>query len=65
MVDARIPLTTIAKIVGWSHSTTVAMAARYSHPDDAELRRAVESISGSSGGSRHFSRHLNSESSAK
>lgn len=46
MVAAGIPLTTIAKIVGWSDSTTVAMAARYAHPDDAELRRAVESISG-------------------
>lgn len=63
MVAARIPLTTIAKIVGWSASTTVAMAARYAHPDDAELRQAVESISGSSEESRHFSRHLNADSS--
>jgi integrase len=46
MVAARVPLTTIARIVGWSKSTTVAMAARYSHADETEMRRAVESISG-------------------
>ena len=48
MVNERVPLTTIAKIVGWSKSTTVAMATRYSHADESEMRRAVESISGRS-----------------
>ena len=45
MVDNRVPLPTIAKIVGWSRSTTVSMAMRYSHPDDEALRRAVETTS--------------------
>jgi integrase len=45
MVAAKIPLTTIAKIVGWSKSTTAAMAARYAHPDMEEMRTAVETIS--------------------
>ena len=45
MVTAKVPLTTIAKIVGWSQSTTVAMAARYAHADMDEMRVAVEQIS--------------------
>jgi integrase len=45
MVAAKIPLTTIARIVGWSKSTTAAMAARYAHPDMEEMRSAVEAIS--------------------
>jgi integrase len=61
MVAARVPLTTIAKIVGWSDSTTVAMAARYSHPEETEMRAAVESISGLSEGLRQFPRHLESD----
>lgn len=46
MVAARVPLPTIAKIVGWSRSTTVAMASRYAHPAEDEMRAAVEAISG-------------------
>ena len=56
MVAARVPLPTIAKVVGWSPSTTVAMAARYAHPAEDELREAVEAISGFSKGSRQFPR---------
>ena len=56
MVAARVPLTTIAKIVGWSDSTTIAMATRYSHPEESEMRAAVESISGFPEGLHHFSR---------
>ena len=50
MVAGRVPLTTIARIVGWSKSTTAAMAARYAHPDEEEMRDAVEKISGVSAG---------------
>ena len=46
MVKARVPLTTIAEVVGWSKSTTIAMAIRYSHADEDEMRRAVEAIGG-------------------
>ena len=46
MVAEGIPLPTIARVVGWSASTLVAMAHRYSHPGEDELRRAVGSISG-------------------
>lgn len=55
MVAARVPLTTIARIVGWSKSTTAAMAARYAHPDMEEMRDAVEKISGASVGYPQFS----------
>jgi integrase len=54
MVAARVPLTTIAKIVEWSKSTTVAMAVRYAHTDMEEMRDAVEKISGISEGSPQF-----------
>ncbi len=46
MIAARMPITTVARIVGWSKSTTAAMAARYAHPSDDEMRDAVECISG-------------------
>ena len=42
MVNARVPLTTTCQIVGWSDLTTVAMATRYSHPEE-EMRKTVES----------------------
>ncbi|HLW54365.1 MAG TPA: tyrosine-type recombinase/integrase [Candidatus Angelobacter sp.] len=45
MIDAGVPLMKIAKIVGWSPSTTVQMAARYGHFTLDELRGAVETIS--------------------
>jgi integrase len=54
MVAAGVPLTTIAKIVGWSKSTTVAMAVRYAHTDMEEMRDAVEKISGISEESPQF-----------
>jgi len=44
MLDAGVPLMKIAKIVGWSPSTMVQMAARYGHFTLDELRGAVESI---------------------
>jgi integrase len=46
MLNAGIPLAKIAKIVGWSNSTMVLMAARYGHFSLNDLRGAVESISG-------------------
>jgi integrase len=48
LVAARVPLTTVAQIVGWSASTTAAMAVRYSHSNFEELREAVEVISAGS-----------------
>lgn len=44
MVEAGVPITKIAKIVGWSDSTMVKMAARYGHFTLEELRSAVETI---------------------
>ena len=46
MLNAGIPIAKVAKIVGWSTSTMVLMAARYGHFSLNELRGAVESISG-------------------
>lgn len=45
MIAARTPLPLIAKIVGWSASTTAKMASRYGHFSTEDLRGAVESIS--------------------
>nr|WP_256366811.1 tyrosine-type recombinase/integrase [Acidobacterium sp. S8] len=45
MIDGGVPLPKIAKIVGWSPSTMVKMAARYGHFNTDELRGAVEAIS--------------------
>jgi hypothetical protein len=45
MIDGGVPLPKIAKIIGWSASTMVKMAARYGHFNTDELRGAVEAIS--------------------
>lgn len=44
MIGAGVPLAKVAKIVGWSPSTMVQMAARYGHFTLDELRGAVETI---------------------
>ncbi len=46
MLNSGIPIAKVAKIVGWSTSTMVLMAARYGHFSLNELRDAVESIHG-------------------
>lgn len=46
MLNAGTPIAKVAKIVGWSTSTMVLMAARYGHFSLNELRGAVESING-------------------
>jgi integrase len=45
MLDAGVPITKIAKIVGWSPATMVRMSARYGHFGLEDLRDAVETIS--------------------
>ena len=45
MLNARVPITKIAQIVGWSTATAVRMASRYGHFSLEELREAVDSIS--------------------
>ena len=47
MLNNGVPIAKVAKIVGWSKSTMVLMAARYGHFSLNDLRDAVESISGS------------------
>jgi integrase len=44
MLDAGVHIAKVAKIVGWSPSTMVKMAARYGHFNLEELRSAVETI---------------------
>jgi integrase len=44
LIRARVPLPIIAKIVGWSPSTTVKMATRYGHFSVEDLREDVESM---------------------
>lgn len=46
MLNNGVPIAKVAKIVGWSTSTMVLMAARYGHFSLNELRDAVESING-------------------
>ena len=45
MLNNGVPIAKVAKIVGWSKSTMVLMAARYGHFSLNDLREAVESIS--------------------
>jgi integrase len=45
MLNAGVPITKVAKIVGWSTSTMVKMAKKYGHFSLDDLRGAVESIS--------------------
>ncbi len=45
MLNNGVPIAKVAKIVGWSKSTMVLMAARYGHFSLNDLRSAVESIS--------------------
>ena len=45
MINAGIPLPKVAKIVGWSPSSMVKMAARYGHFTSDDLREAMETIS--------------------
>lgn len=42
---AHRPLPIIAKVVGWELSTVVAMAQRYGHFPEEDMRSAVEAIS--------------------
>jgi integrase len=44
MINAKIPLPIIGKIVGWSASTLAKMAARYGHFSLEEMRSALDSI---------------------
>jgi integrase len=45
MLKAKVPITTVAKILGWSASTMVSMAKRYSHYLVDDLRDAMEHAS--------------------
>ncbi|HXS94178.1 MAG TPA: site-specific integrase [Candidatus Limnocylindrales bacterium] len=44
MINARVPLPIIAKIVGWSPGTLAKMSARYGHFSVEEMRSALDSI---------------------
>jgi integrase len=43
MLKSKIPLRVIAEVLGHK---TLQMAMRYTHPDEDELRRAVETLDG-------------------
>jgi integrase len=47
MIQAGVPIPVIAQLVGWSATTMMAMAKKYGHFSQDELRRAVETISNS------------------
>jgi integrase len=47
MIQAGVPIPVIAQLVGWSASTMMAMAQKYGHFSQDELRKAVETISNS------------------
>ena len=57
MLEAKVPLAIVAKIVGWAPSTMVQMAARYGHFTLDELRGAVETINRTSSQAANLS-HL-------
>ncbi|MGH9482430.1 MAG: tyrosine-type recombinase/integrase, partial [Terriglobales bacterium] len=45
MLEAGVPISKVARILGWAPSTMVHMSARYGHFRLEELREAVETIS--------------------
>jgi integrase len=57
MLDAGVPIAKVAKIVGWSPSTMVKMAARYGHFNLEELRGAVETITAPTADSAGYPRN--------
>ena len=46
MLEAGVPFSVIATIMGWSASTTVRMSKRYGHIGQAAQRQAVEALHG-------------------
>jgi integrase len=48
MLEAGIPFSVVASIMGWSASTTVRMAKRYGHIGQDAQRRAVDTLVGAS-----------------
>ena len=44
MLEAGVPFSVIATIMGWSASTTVRMAKRYGHIGDRAQRLAVDTL---------------------
>jgi hypothetical protein len=44
MLEAGIPFSVVASIMGWSASTTVRMAKRYGHIGQVAQRRAVDAL---------------------
>jgi integrase len=48
MLEAGVPFSVVATVMGWSTSTTVRMAKRYGHIGQAAQRQAVATLSGGS-----------------
>jgi len=46
MLEAGVPFSVVASIMGWSTSTTVRMAKRYGHIGQAAQREAVKALIG-------------------
>jgi integrase len=46
MLEAGVPFSVVATIMGWSASTTVRMARRYGHIGQAAQRQAVNALKG-------------------
>ena len=46
MLEAGVPFSVVATIMGWSASTTIRMAKRYGHIGQEAQRRAVDSLNG-------------------
>ena len=44
MLEAGIPFSVAASVMGWSASTTVRMAKQYGHIGQTAQRRAVEAL---------------------
>ncbi len=46
MLEAGVPFSVVASIMGWSASTTVRMSKRYGHIGQAAQRQAVAALNG-------------------
>jgi len=68
MLEAGVPFSVVATIMGWSASTTVRMSKRYGHISQAAQRQAVAALSNpdfASGGAQNWAQSQNEKSAAR
>jgi len=68
MLEAGVPFSVVATIMGWSASTSIRMAKRYGHIGQAAQRQAVAALIGpdfAAGGAQNWAQSQNIETSTR